>query len=136
MPTLFKHGHGHTSITGGDFARLKEQCPWDLLNFAILGPLLSSGRQTRSKTDKLFINFQLYIADLGSTAIEGHGKLSSHAKVKTLKTFHEGKPSTVCQILAGIVKHQQGLVSVGFNSHDWCHGFECMVRGGFEFINT
>ena len=46
--------------------------------------------------------------------------------------FHEGKPSIVFQISAGIVKHQQGLAAIGIDSHDWCHGVKHMVREGFE----
>ena len=101
--------------------RLEEQYPCELLYFAILGPLLSSGRQTRSKTDKLFINFQLNIANLGSTAIKGQRKLSSYAEVKTLESLYKWKPPIFLEVTAGTVKHQQSLAPIGFISDDWCH---------------
>ena len=115
---LFKHGHGHTFITGGDFMRLEEHCPCDLLYFAILEPSLSSGRQTRSKTDKLFINFQLNIADLDSTAIKGQSKLSSYAEVKTIELWYKCKPPILLEVTMGTVKHQQSLAPIGFSSDD------------------
>jgi hypothetical protein len=122
MPTLFKHGHGKNFITGDNFTRLEEQCPRDLLYFAILGPSLSSGRQTRSKIDKLFVNFQLDIVDLGSTAIKGHGELSSYVEVKTLEFLYKWKPPIVLEVTAGTVKHQQSLATIGFISDDRGHG--------------
>jgi hypothetical protein len=122
MPTLFEHGCWKTFITGGDFTRLEEQCPRDLLYFAILGPSLSSGRQTRSKADKLFINFQLNISDLGSTAIKGQSKLSNYAEVKTLEFLYKGKPPIFLEVTAGTVKHQQSLAPIGFSSDDRGHG--------------
>ena len=122
MPTLFKHHYWKTFIIGGNFTRLEKQCPWDLLDFAILGPSLSSGKQTRSKNDKLFINFQLNIVDLGSTAIKGHGKLSSYAEVKTLEYLYKWKPPIFLKVIMGTVEHQQGLAPIGFSSDDWGHG--------------
>jgi hypothetical protein len=100
----------------------KSRCPWDLFYFAILGPSLSSGRQTRSKTNKLLVNFQLNIVDLGSTAIKGHGELSSNAEVKTLEFLYKRKPPTVLEVTVGTVEHQQSLAAIGFNPHDWSHG--------------
>jgi hypothetical protein len=122
MPTLFEHSYWKTFITVGDFTRLEEKCPRDLLYFSILGPSLSSGRQTRSKTDKMFINFQLNIADLGSKTIKGQSKLSSYEEVETLEFLYKWKPPIFLEVIAGTVKHQQGLAPIGFSLDDWGHG--------------
>ena len=98
--------------------RLEEQCPRDLLYFAILGPSFSSGRKTCSKTDKLLANLQLNIIDLGSTAIKGHGELPSNVEVKTIKFLYEREPPIVLEVTAGTVEHQQSLATIGFSPHD------------------
>jgi hypothetical protein len=106
MPMLLKQGHEKAFITGDNFPRLEEKCPRDLLYFAILGPSLSSGRQTSSKTNKLLVNFQLHITDLGSTTIKGRGELSSYAEVKTFKFLYKWKPPIVFEVTVGTIEHQ------------------------------
>jgi hypothetical protein len=118
MPTLFHHGDGQTLITGANLTLLEEQSPRGLFYFAILGPSLSSGRQTHGKTHKLLVNFQLNIADLGSTAIKGHGELPSNAEFKTIKFLYEWEPPIVFKVTVGTVEHQQSLATIRFSPHD------------------
>jgi hypothetical protein len=122
MPTLFQHGHRQTFITGDNLTRLEEKCPRDLFYFAILGPSLSIGRKTRSKTDKLLANLQLNIAELGLTTIKGHGELPSKAEVKTLEFLYEREPPIFLKVTAGTVEQQQSLDTIRFIPHDWSHG--------------